>query len=79
MPIADMTFEIRENPTPVELDWTPYTDLYNGFCGTLDYTLSYVSGPICTVWDSTIPSDCSKSYDLIVFDELNTKFTIDPA
>jgi hypothetical protein len=74
-----MAYEIIKDPSQsVILDWTAYTDLYGSFCGPIDYTLTYSSGPICSAWNSA-DSNCVKSKALLVFDETNTKFIIDPS
>ena len=51
------------------------------FCGKLEYTLHYVSGPICDSWDSNSNTqDCTKSKSLVIMEQYTAqKFTIDPS
>ena len=75
--ITDMTFQIRESPYSIEQDFVSSTDVNAQFCGTLFYTLSYVTGPLCSIWDAT-SADCTKSLSLITLDQAPlTKLTID--
>jgi hypothetical protein len=62
--ISDMTYEIKPSPLPVEQDFASYTDVNNNFCGTLEYTLTYITGRICSTWNATDPL-CVKSKAII--------------
>jgi hypothetical protein len=43
--LEDMTWEIKLNAIiNTEQTFEPFKDVYNQFCGTIDYTLKYVNG-----------------------------------
>jgi hypothetical protein len=65
--LADMVFKIQASPKSVVNDFASYTDKYSEFCGRLEYTLKYLSGPVCKTWDPK-SSECTKALSLVVMD-----------
>jgi len=64
-----MTHKINFSALAIDTvnDFTAFKAVYGQFCGDIDYTLKYLSGP---------PN--VKDLSLITFDKTNTKLTISP-
>jgi len=66
--IADMTWKIQFNALASTVNnFTPFKDVYNNFCGEIEYSLKYVTGK---------PN--VKDLSLVTLDKVNTKLTISP-